>query len=161
MPELPSAKWTIERVELVLFNLEHKRWQIWWERSLANLEVGNDEHATRAAGARGTFEPFRSGALYRRQIIRLLDTARKIVSAVVADPFSMAASPGEEKPLNKIMIEGEQPAQDFWPLFLKYCHGTCEKYGIHSLNVKAFLNHPDALTPGSVFTTTGRSACRI
>src|SRR4051794_19031479 len=112
MSEPPHAKWTIERVELVLFNLEHKRWQIWWEHSSAKLDVRDDD-------------PFRSGALYRRQIIRFLDNVRHLMAAIAHGPFSIASRPNDELLSGgAITFSGDQPSKDFWPLFLEYCRDT-------------------------------------
>src|SRR5258708_7668157 len=124
MDKATSAKWTIERVELVLFNLEHKRWQIWWEHGSADLDVGAEE-------------PFRPGALYRRQIIRFLDNVRQVITEIARGPFSVSRRPNDQ--LLSVAFAGDQPSKDFWPLFLEYCRATCAQYGIHSANVHTFL----------------------
>src|ERR1022692_4561390 len=103
MPEQPSAKWTIERVELVLFNLEHKRWQIWQEHSPPAHNSDIDPQN-------------RTGALFRRQVIRLLDGVRTILTECVrsapSSEFVMDESPRSADQDVNVAFSTESPC---WP----------------------------------------------
>ena len=142
MPEPPRAKWNIERVELVLFNLEHKRWQIWQEHSPQSL-----------SNAAQSIDPrYRTGAVFRRQIIRLLDSVRMILKESIeiskaCSRFSISEhTPSEssrvKEEINLVFSAGAPCKPVFWQLFLDYCDLTCNKYGIISPNVrKLFQNN--------------------
>jgi len=146
MPEQPSAEWTIERVELVLFNLEHKRWQIWQEHS--------------PPAHNGDIDPQnRIGALFRRQVIRLLGGVREIlaesIGSVPSNQFVMDRGPGSGSSgdINLAFSPPPPCAPDFWHLFLDYCDLTCNKYGITDEKVREFFRNP-SFRQGDFSTTT-------
>jgi hypothetical protein len=134
MSELRQAKWTIERVELVLFNLEHKRWQIWQEHS-----------STQGQSDTGTSQLF-SARLFRGQVIQFLATLRPILEKLCADssggggPFN-----AERYQADVTLAFDEWPPIDplSWESFFKYCEDTCDRYGISSVNLRHFLRGPN------------------
>jgi hypothetical protein len=142
MAEQAKVKWNIERVELVLFNLEHKRWQIWQEHSPQSL--GN---AIESVDPR-----YRTGAVFRRQIIRLLSSVRNILAESIESSrshrFLMGGNTAHQdsSAMNafNLSFSTKSPCTStFWELFLDYCDLTCNKYGITSSNVRSFFQNKD------------------
>jgi hypothetical protein len=113
-PDLPT--WRIERFELIYCNPRHRRWQYFIEDPVDTAIAGGDSSPTTA--------------VHRRQIPRLLNTLRRVITDAAASEASIDI-PALDRSTNVVL---EQPAFDGWSerknAYLDYLLHTANSEGL-------------------------------